>query len=654
MRKLVIAILVSAASLILHSQVSDPVTWSFGYQKTGENRYDIIMSATIEEGSHIYSINVPENGPIPTTFLFDTTSGDFSAEGKPFETIKPVEKFDEAFGFNINTFSDRAEFRQKIVSDKPGFVVKGTVTYMSCTNTTCLPPKDVDFEVVIGQVRQEKPEASIAAAPGNTGLFRFFWISFLLGLVGLLTPCVYPMIPMTAAFFSRGGSGRPGQVLTALVFGISIVVIYTLPGLIISLTGAGAGFTNALSTHWIPNLIFFLLFVIFAVSFFGAFELILPNKWVSKSDSMVDRGGLLASFFLALTTVIVSFSCTGPIVGSLLVEASTGSVLRPVTGMFAFGLAFAIPFTVFALFPAVLSKLPKSGGWLNSVKVVLGFLMLAFSLKFVVTIDSVYNLNLLSRELFISIWIVLFTLTGLYLAGKIKFAHDSEVKHIGVVRLFLIIVVFSFVVYIIPGLFGAPLPALSSFLPAGGTVTGTGLAGQPAGNVEKPVVLQGLSPECSAPKYAEKFTMPYGLQGYFDYRQGLECAMEKNMPVLLDFKGHACANCKLMEAKVWSDPAVQERLRKYVIIALYTDDRTQLPDNEWITSAVDGRIKKTIGKINEDLEISLFRTNAIPLYAIVDHSGKLLNGTMATNYRINEYIAWLDEGLSLFYQGSSK
>jgi len=467
MRKLVIAILVSAASLILHSQVSDPVTWSFGYQKTGENRYDIIMSATIEEGSHIYSINVPENGPIPTTFLFDTTSGDFSAEGKPFETIKPVEKFDEAFGFNINTFSDRAEFRQKIVSNKPGFVVKGTVTYMSCTNTTCLPPKDVDFEVVIGQVRQEKPEASIAAAPGNTGLFRFFWISFLLGLVGLLTPCVYPMIPMTVAFFSRGGSGRPGQVLTALVFGISIVVIYTLPGLIISLTGAGAGFTNALSTHWIPNLIFFLLFVIFAVSFFGAFELILPNKWVSKSDSMVDRGGLLASFFLALTTVIVSFSCTGPIVGSLLVEASTGSVLRPVTGMFAFGLAFAIPFTVFALFPAVLSKLPKSGGWLNSVKVVLGFLMLAFSLKFVVTIDSVYNLNLLSRELFISIWIVLFTLTGLYLAGKIKFAHDSEVKHIGVVRLFLIIVVFSFVVYIIPGLFGAPLPALSSFLPAG-------------------------------------------------------------------------------------------------------------------------------------------------------------------------------------------
>lgn len=652
MKKLVIAILVSAVSLILHSQVSDPVTWNFSYQKTGENRYEIVISAVIEEGSHIYSINVPENGPIPTTFLFDTTSGDFSTDGKPFETVKPVEKFDEAFGFNINTFSERAEFRQRIVSDRPGFVVKGTVTYMSCTNTTCLPPKDVDFEVVIGQVPQQKSETSQAAAPGNTGLFRFFWLSFLLGLVGLLTPCVYPMIPMTVAFFSRGGSDRPGQVLTALVFGISIVVIYTLPGLIISLTGAGAGFTSALSTHWIPNLLFFLLFVAFAVSFFGAFELILPNKWVSKSDTMVDRGGIMASFFLALTTVIVSFSCTGPIVGSLLVEASTGSVLRPVTGMFAFGLAFAIPFTVFALFPAALSKLPKSGGWLNSVKVVLGFLMLAFSLKFVVTIDSVYNLNLISRELFISVWIVLFTLTGLYLAGKIRFAHDSEVKNIGVVRLFLIITVFSFVVYIIPGLFGAPLPALSSFLPAGGTAIRTGLTGQAAANDERSGYLKGLSTECSTPKYAEKFTMPYGLQGYFDYRQGLKCAEEKNMPVLLDFKGHACANCKLMEAKVWSDPAVQERLRKFVIIALYTDDRTQLPDNEWITSAVDGRIKKTIGKINEDLEISLFRTNAIPLYVIVDHNGKPLNGTMATNYRINEFIAWLDEGLSLFYQGN--
>jgi len=652
MKKLFITILMPLLSLLLYSQVSDPVSWSFGYQKTGENRYEIIFSATIEEGSHIYSINVPENGPVPTTFVFNTTSGAYTPDGKPFETTEPVEKFDEAFGFKIKTFSEKAEFRQKIISDKPGFTVRGTVTYMSCTNTTCLPPKDVDFEVVIGQAQTVNSDISRPAASGK-GLLKFFWLSFLLGLVGVLTPCVYPMIPMTVAFFSRGDR-KDGKILTALVFGLSIVIIYTLPGLIISLTGAGAGFTNALATHWIPNLIFFILFVVFAVSFFGAFELVLPNKWVSKSDSMVDRGGIFASFFLALTTVIVSFSCTGPIVGSLLVEASTGSILRPVTGMFAFGLAFAIPFTVFALFPAVLSKLPKSGGWLNSVKIVLGFLMLAFSLKFVVTIDTVYNLKLINRELFISVWIVLFTLTGLYLAGKIKFAHDSEVKHIGVIRLFLIITVFSFVVYLLPGLFGAPLPGLSSFLPPAGTIKQTWLSGEAVPGGNGPAFTQGLSQECSTPRFAEKFTMPYGLSGYFEYRQGIECAREKNMPVLLDFKGHACANCKLMEAKVWSDPAVQERLKKFVIIALYTDDRTLLPENEWITSVTDGKIKKTIGKINEDLEISVFRTNAIPLYAIVDHQGTPLNGTMATNYKTDEYIAWLDEGLSLFYKDASK
>lgn len=407
------------------------------------------------------------------------------------------------------------------------------------------------------------------------------------------------MIPMTVAFFTRGSENRSKSILNALIFGISIVIIYASPGIIISLTGAGAGFANTLSTHWIPNIIFFLLFVIFAASFFGAFEIMLPNKWASSADSRVDKGGILAAFFMALTTVIVSFSCTGPIVGSLLVEAARGDVLRPTIGMFAFGLAFALPFTLFALFPAVLSKLPRSGGWLNSIKVVLGFLMLAFSMKFLMTIDSVYSLGLLSRDVYLAVWIVLFTLLGFYLAGKIKFAHDSEIQHIGTFRLFLIIIVFSFVVYLIPGLFGAPLTGLSALLPP---QEKSWLSQPPAVSEGKVASLPSFSGSlCSEPRFSDRFEMPLGLNGYFDLKQGLSCAKEQGKAVLLDFKGHACANCKLMEAKVWSDPEVLKLLKdNFVIISLYADDRFELPENEWFTSGLDGKVKKTIGKQNED------------------------------------------------------
>jgi thiol:disulfide interchange protein DsbD len=441
--------------------------------------------------------------------------------------------------------------------------------------------------------------------------------------------------------------------LKAIVFGISIVVIYSMLGIIVSLTSAGAGFANALSTHWIPNTIFFLLFVIFASSFFGAFEIVLPNSWVSGADSRVDKGGIVASFFMGLTTVIVSFSCTGPIVGALLVEAATGDVLRPTLGMLGFGIAFAMPFTFFALFPSVMSKLPRSGGWLNSVKVVLGFLMLAFSMKFLMTIDGVYALGLLSRDLFIAIWIALFLLLGLYLLGKIKFSHDSELKHIGTFRLFVIIAVFSFVIYLVPGLFGAPLSALSSFLPATSKseFNLSKLISETRNPGAAPAAVSSLLPgtPCSEPKYSDKFEMPLGLSGYFEYRQGLECARELGKPVLLDFKGHACANCKLMEAKVWSDPEVLRRLREnFVIVALYVDDRTQADEAEWITSKLDGKLKKTIGKINEDIEITRFGTNALPLYVITDHEGNPLNKPMPTNLDVEEYKKWLDEGYRLF------
>jgi thiol:disulfide interchange protein len=642
-----------------NAQIYDPVTWDFSYERNSEKGFELVFTATIERGSHIYAMDIPEGGPIPTSFVFNTPAG-FILNGEPYEVTKPEEVFDEAFGFRIKSFSNKAEFRQKITSESATFIVTGVVNFMSCNNTTCSPPKDVEFSFEISNREETKalvPEEN-QIVPSETrksgsGLFKFFLLSLLAGFAGVLTPCVFPMIPMTLAFFSRGSENKAKSIIKVIIFGVSIVFIYSLLGIIVSLTSAGAGFANTLSTHWIPNLLFFALFVLFAISFFGAFEIILPNKWVTTADSRIDKGGLIAAFFMGLTTVIVSFSCTGPIVGALLVEAASGDVLRPTIGMLGFGLAFALPFTIFALFPSIMNKMPKSGGWLNSVKVVIGFIMLAFSLKFLMTIDSVYSFNILSRDIYLAIWIVIFSLTGLYLMGKIKFRHDSDLQHIGTFRLFLIIVVFSFVVYLIPGLFGAPLKGLSALLPSPGT-SKFNLAGILSENktASSPGIPSVFSSElCSEPLYDDIFDMPPGLTGYYDFKQGLKCAKELGKPVLLDFKGHACANCKLMEAKVWSDTEVLRRLRNnFVIIALYVDDRTLLPESEWITSSVDGKIKKTIGKINEDLEISRFRTNALPLYVITDHEGNPLNKPMPTNMNVKEYEKWLDEGAELFTQ----
>lgn len=647
----------------LSAQIFDPVTWEFSYEKKGDGKYEIVFTATIEKESHIYALEIPDNGPIPTSFTFDSLPG-FKLDGKPFEVTEAEEKFDEAFGFKIKTFSNKAEFRQKITALSPSFRISGVVNFMACNNATCLPPKDVEFSLTISDGTTDEAVLTEAGkeltdtepmAPSR-GLFRFFLISLLAGFAGVLTPCVFPMIPMTVAFFSQGSENRSKSLIKAVIFGLSILLIYASLGIIVSLTSAGAGFANTLSTHWIPNSLFFLLFVLFAISFFGAFEIVLPNSWVSGADSRVDRGGIIAAFFMGLTTVIVSFSCTGPIIGVLLVEAATGDVLRPTIGMLGFGIAFALPFTIFALFPSVMNRLPKSGGWLNSVKVVLGFIMLAFSLKFLMTIDSVYSLNLISRDLYLAIWIVIFSLLGLYLMGKIKFSHDSDLPHIGTFRLFLIITVFTFVVYLIPGLFGAPLKGLAALLPSqqSSKFNIPGMISESRPAVSGTLFADNtLSPVCSVPKYGDIFEMPFNLTGYFDYQQGLDCAREQGKPVFLDFKGHACANCKLMEARVWSDPRVLETLRNnFVIVALYIDDRTQLPENEWITSKVDGRVKKTIGKVNEDLEISKFQTNAMPLYVITDHEGNPLNKPMPTNLNVEEYLNWLNEGLALFKEKS--
>ncbi|MEI8225188.1 MAG: cytochrome c biogenesis protein CcdA, partial [Bacteroidota bacterium] len=644
LRKLTVIISLFLIATYASSQIYDPVSWDFRFEKKGEKQYELIFTASIDENSHIYSMDIPDGGPIPTSFRIDTVSG-FKLIGDAYEVTKPVELLDEAFGFRIKTFSTKAEFRQKIAAAESSFTVTGAVNYMACNNATCSPPKDVEFAIkiadqVAGQVitADNNPGSESDPSGSNRGLLKFFLISLLAGFAGVLTPCVFPMIPMTVAFFSQGSENRGKAVFKALIFGISIVLIYSSLGIIVSLTSAGAGFANALSTHWIPNTLFFALFIIFATSFFGAFEIVLPNKWVTEADSKVDKGGMLAAFFMGLTTVIVSFSCTGPIIGALLVEAASGDVLRPTIGMVGFGVAFALPFTVFALFPSIMSRIPKSGGWLNSIKVVLGFIMLAFSMKFLMNIDSVYSLGILSRDVFIAIWVVLFSLLGFYLMGKIKFSHDSDLPYIGTFRLFLIITVFSFVVYLIPGLFGAPLKGLASFLPS----PTTSELNFPNPSIQ-PVYTSVL---CSEPRHGDIFDMPLGLKGYFDYKQGLACAKEQGKPVLIDFKGHACANCKLMEARVWSDPEVLRRLRdNFVIVALYVDDRTQLPENEWIISVLDGKQKKTIGKINEDLEISKFKTNALPLYVITDYKGNPLNKPMPTNLNVEEYKKWLDEGV---------
>lgn len=419
-------------------------------------------------------------------------------------------------------------------------------------------------------------------------------------------------------------------------------------GVIVALTSAGADFANQLSTHWIPNLIFFLLFIIFAASFLGMFEIILPTGLTNRADQQVDKGGAFASFFMALTLVLVSFSCTGPIIGALLVEAANGQVLKPIIGMFGFSFAFALPFSLFAIFPSWLKSLPKSGGWLNSVKVIMGLILLAFGLKFLSNIDQAYHLHLLGREIYLSIWIVLFFIMGLYLLGKIRFAHDSEITHLKVPRFLLALASFSFVVYMIPGLFGAPLTGISTLLPPK-TAQNFDLLKALNGNGNYLSQANVSSQLCDKPKYSDILEMPYNLSGYFDIEQGLACAKTLNKPVFLDLKGHTCTNCKAMEAEVWSDPEVLRRLREnFVIIALYTDDKAELPQNEWYTSKLDGKVKKTLGKKNADYLMSKFGTNTLPLYVVLDTKGNQLIRPVGYSPVIKKFIDFLDEGENEF------
>lgn len=657
------------------SQLQEPVKWTFKANRVNDTIAELQFTAKIDATWHLYSQKLPPDGPLPTVFKFDKTEG-FQLIGKVIEP-KPLEEFDEMFEMKVNYFALQAIFVQKvkIQSNKP-VKISGEIEYQACDNKSCISDTRVfsfelagsktyaakPAEIITDTVRVQTPdtvatvlsdstsatavvEDSKPLEDGATPLWLFFIIAFGAGLIAILTPCVFPMIPMTVSYFMKSGSNGKVQ---ASIYGFAIIAIYTLFGTVVAVL-FGAEFSNWISTHWIPNVLFFLIFVIFAASFFGYFEITLPNWLVNKSVSAEDKGGTIGTIFMALTLVLVSFSCTGPIVGTILVESVGGQILKPIVGMLGFSLAFAIPFTLFALFPQWLNKLPKSGGWLNTVKVVLGFIELAFALKFLNIPDQTYHWGILDREIYLGFWIVIFTMMGFYLLGKIKFPHDSDYPVVrSFPRLMLIIATFTFVIYLIPGLWGAPLKGISGWLPPMETqdfdVTAIVRDNSGSGGVDN----KGNIAE--APKYSNTaLKIPHGLKGYFDYDEALKASKVLNKPVFIDFTGHGCTNCREMENRVWSDPQVLKRLREnFVIAALYVDDKViELPKEEWYTNKT-GREVKLLGKKNAEIQIEKFGANAQPFYVILDSDGNSLVKPHAYDLDIASYVKFLDEGVAAF------
>ncbi len=660
MKKLTLIFISYLIALSVNAQIIEPIKWSFDSSQDGRE-VELTFKASIEEEWHLYDTYLPEGGPIPTQVVFDDSTR-FEFDGELEKAPQPVEKFDNTFQMDLRYFVEEATLTQKIKlkNDDP-VEISGHVLFMACDDETCLPPNEADFSFQFNgssesQADAAPPEPAEETADSGSGtdsgsgsgstsgsssgqtLWVFILISALAGFAAILTPCVFPMIPMTVSFFMRGSENRGKAIRSGLFFGFSILLIFTFFGALFSFGLFGPNVGNILSTHWIPNLLFFLLFLVFAISFLGAFEIVLPSSLVNKTDSKAEQGGLLGAFFMALTTVIVSFSCTGPFIGALIIEAVQDGGMRPMIGMFFFGLAFATPFTLLAIFPSALNKLPRSGAWLNSIKVVFAFILLAFGMKFLSNIDQVYGLNFISREIYLAIWIVIFFLLGMYFLGKIKFSHDSDLPYVGIGRFFLSVATFTFVVYLFTGLFGASLSSISSLLPpqsAGKSYfqQSAGAGGQSAQNEL-----------CGPARYADKLHLPHGLNGYFDYEQGMACAEEQGKPVFLVFKGHACANCKKMENGVWENSqALQYLSEDYIIIALYTDDRTTLPENEWVTSEVDGKVKKTMGKKNLDFQIDEYGTNSIPFHVIIEPDGT--EHRLGVTFKDEEFVSFLEKGL---------
>jgi thiol:disulfide interchange protein DsbD len=670
------------ATLVTQAQILKPVKWEIKLIDSESAEKEIHFSATIEAGWYVYDMNLPKGGPISTSITFDTRQG-VELIGTPTSSVAPEAGHDETFNMEVRKYKGSVVFNQKIkVTDLRRFKIAGEVEFMACNNETCLPPERIPFafdrrhitatiaeptaedtdtidepaeaEQETDTSKTERPvspftwqqentptqqegvltEKQDLWAPvidelrafGNTTVsttssswLYIFFAGFIGGLIALLTPCVWPMIPMTVSFFLKRNKNRKKAIGDALVYGLSIIVIYLVMGLLI--TGIfGASALNDLSTNAVFNVLFCLLLVLFAVSFFGAFELQLPTSWTNKMDSKADStSGILSIFFMAFTLVLVSFSCTGPIIGTLLVEAaSKGMAVGPAIGMFGFALALAIPFGVFAVFPNLLQNMPKSGGWLNSVKVVLGFLELALALKFLSVADLAYGWRILDREVFLVLWIIIFALLGFYLLGKIRFRHDSELPYLSVSRLFMAIVSLAFAVYMVPGLWGAPLKAISAFTP---------------------------------PLYTQDFNLyKDGVHAVFDdYESGMAYAKQADKPALIDFSGFGCVNCRKMEAAVWTDPKVKDLLdNRFVLITLMVDDKSRLPAPIEIEEGGRQRSLRTIGDKWSFLQRHKFGANAQPFYVILNNDGKPVSPSYSFNEDVSKYVQFLENGIRRF------
>jgi len=670
-KKIVLSFLLLCCTLGLSAEILKPVTWSFSNKQISDTEFNLEFTANIEDSWHLYSQFIGEGGPVATSFEF-TPSKDYVLVGKVTESPKPREVYEKVFEMKVAFFEKKAVFTQKIKLKSATAVVKGAVRFMACDDSQCLPPTDVDFSFdlkstkTIAEVPAITPavdtaKTAVTSAPtvandsvasvvktkplvvATTSADQSLWTIFLLGLLGgfaaFLMPCIFPMVPMTVSYFTKKEVTKRKGVINALIYGLSIIVIYVVLGLLITII-FGADALNVLSTNGIFNFFFFLLLVVFALSFLGAFELVLPSSWVNKLDSKSDKKGLGGLFFMAGTLALVSFSCTGPIVGTLLVQAATmGQLLGPAIGMLGFAIALAIPFVLFAMFPAWMKAMPKSGGWLNSVKVVLGFLELAFSFKFLSNVDLAYHWNWFDREIFLSLWIVISALMGFYLLGKLKLPNDSDVKHVSTSRLVLAIITLSFTVYMIPGLWGAPLKSIAAFLPPMSTQDFVMTAGS------VPVTTHNSGTH----KYGDIFHAPLGLDVFYDYDEGLAYAKKVNKPVFIDFTGHACVNCRKMEASVWPDKEVLSRLANdYVVIQLYVDDKTDLAIAEQTVSKYSGKKIETIGNKWSDFQASRFNTNSQPFYVLLDTKGDLLVHPKGADYDPASFTGYLESGLKVF------
>lgn len=637
---------------VIAQDIKPPVQFVFSTSRVNDSLVKLNVHATLFKGLQLFSVkkSIPSD-PFVSSIQLDSNSQKFLLATDSIAEIGVlrIEK-ENGFDGSFRLFSDSVDFQYLLhIQDSSVKKIKGSFAWLSKAGNE-FPSGQENFSVKVPPViNVASPTAKTSA---SESLWSIFLICFGTGLIAIITPCVFPLIPVTVSFFLKRSKSRTEGIRNAVWYSISIISIYTIPTLLLTII-FGDKVLYTISTHPVSNILFFLIFIVFAISFFGAFELTLPNSWANKADQKAGKGGLMGIFFMAMTLVIVSFSCTGPLVGTLLGQTSTNGVSSaPIIGMLGFGAGLALPFSLFAFFPSMMHSLPKSGGWLNSVKVTFGFIELALAMKFLSNVDLVYHWRLLDRDVFLVFWIVIFALMGLYLLGKLKFSHDSDLPYISVPRLFFAIITFCFTLYMVPGLWGAPLKYLSGFIPPA-TTQEFNLKDleykidklQTGGTINNKNVSLALPPK----KYIDKLQVPFGLVAYFDLKEGMAAAKALNKPVMLDFTGHSCANCRKMEEQVWKNPEVLRRLKEnFVLISLYVDESTELPDEEQITNS-KGEKTVTVGDRNLEYEVKTFGFNAQPLYKFLDLNGKPLSDiNYGYDQDVDKFIKHLDAMLEAF------